>query len=84
MNPWSFQSVKKDSNRQNKNSNRASQSLLPGEKVAWRSHDGCGVKTLATQEVLTYCTTRTLTYPMYADESGLFVFESLVTSVFFV
>ncbi len=36
---------------------------------------------LATQDILTYCANRTLTYHLYADESGLLVLETLVTSV---
>ncbi len=35
---------------------------------------------LATQDILTYCASRTLTYHLYADESGLLVLETLVTS----
>ncbi len=36
---------------------------------------------LATQDILTYCANRTLTYHLYAYESGLLVLETLVTSV---
>ena len=43
--------------------------------------DGCGVKQLATQGILTYCTTRSLPYHLYADGSELFVLMALVTSV---
>ncbi len=35
---------------------------------------------LATQDILTYCANRTLTYHLYADESGLLVLETLVPS----
>ena len=35
---------------------------------------------LATQYILTYCTNRTLTYHLYADECDLFVFGASLTS----
>ena len=43
--------------------------------------DGCGVKKLATQGILTYCTTRTLPYHLYADECELLVLTAPLTSV---
>ena len=43
--------------------------------------DGCGVKKLAAQGILTYCTTRTLPYHLYADECELFVLTAPLTSV---
>ena len=42
--------------------------------------DGCGVKKLATQGILTYCTTRTLPYHLYADGFELLVFGASLTS----
>ena len=36
---------------------------------------------LATQYILTYCTNRTLTYHLYADECDLFVFGASLPSV---
>ena len=38
-------------------------------------------KKLAAQGFLTYCTTRSLPYHLYADGSELFVLMALVTSV---
>ena len=37
-------------------------------------------KTLATQDILTYCTTHSLPYHLYADGSELFVFGASLTS----
>ena len=38
------------------------------------------LKKLATQDILTYCTTRTLPYHLYADGFELFVFGAPLTS----
>ena len=42
--------------------------------------DGCGVKVLASQGILTYCTMRTLPYQLYADECALFVLTAPLNS----
>ena len=46
--------------------------------------DGCGVKKLAPQGILTYCATRTLPYRLYADECELLVLAAPLTSASFV
>ena len=38
------------------------------------------VNPLATQDILTYCTTRLLPYYLYADEGELFVFDASLPS----
>ncbi len=43
--------------------------------------DGCEVKKLATQDILTYFATRTLPYHLYADESELLGLTAPLTSV---
>ena len=42
------------------------------------------MKKLAVQGVLTYCTTRTLPYHLYADECELLVFGASLPSVGFI
>jgi len=55
--------------------------LLPREKVTKSLiFDGCGVKKLAAQGILTYIAIRTLPYHLYADECGLLVLTAPLTS----
>ena len=75
-----FQSVKEPPNRQNDVLQmRQRKAFSLGRR--WRGEAVTDVgKLLATQDILTYCTTRSLPYHLYADGSELFVFGASLTA----